>query len=258
MIDPAAATVYALTTRLPGTLSRQLLQVIGTLMPSLAEAGAERSPAAMAHTLVTLFLCQAIMVGFGVVLVLGVNEVFVKVWVARHDVYGGHALNAWFVAAMFLRQWQAMTVQMLFSLGFNKLGPLGTLADGVVTAALMVLLVGAFGIVGAPMASALGAIFVSLPINLAALARTVGSSVTALAVPVGEWLLRSLPAFAVAIAVAYGSGFASGVLERLGVLGFGSIAIAAVYLAAMAPMLRRTPLARFLPRFLRGRSIGSA
>jgi O-antigen/teichoic acid export membrane protein len=258
LIDPAAATVYALTTRLPGTLSRQLHQVIGTLMPSLAEAGAERSPAAMAQTLTTLFLCQAILVGFGAVLVLGVNEVFVKVWVARHDVYGGHGLNSWFVAAMFLRQWQAMTVQMLFSLGFNKLGPLVTLADGAITAGLTGLFVGAFGIVGAPVASALGAILVSLPVNLSSLGRTVGASALALAVPMGEWLLRSLPALGVAVGVAYGSAYANTAWERIGILALGSTAIAVVYGAAMVPMLRRTPLAGLLPGFPRGRRNGSA
>jgi len=153
---------------------------------------------------------------------------------------------------MFLRQWQAMSVQMLFSLGFNKLGPLSTMADAVVTAGLMIVFVGAFGILGAPIASVLGAILVSLPINLRALGRALGTSAMALTAPMGEWLLRSLPAFAVAVGIAYGSQYASGIWERLAVMGVGGTAITAVYLAAMLPMFRRTPLAAKLPRFLRG------
>jgi len=250
MLDPVFATVYTLTTRLPSTLSRQLLQVIGTVMPSLAEAGAERTPAELSYVLKTLFRCQALLVGLAVVLVAGVNEAFVAVWVRDRSLFGGHALNAAFLVGMFVRQWQAMSAQMLFSLGFNRLVPISTLADGILTAALMIAFVGPFGMIGVPFATILGAVLVSLPINLAALGRTVGISMWELSQPVGEWLLRCLPIFALSAGVAWACHEANDLRERLAALALGSALIGMAYIAAMLPMLRRTPLASKLPRFL--------
>ena len=255
ILDPLFATVYILTTRLPSTLSRQLLQVIGTVMPSLAEAGAERTPGELAHILKTVFRCQAVMVGFAVVLVAGVNEAFLAVWLRDRSLFGGHTLNAVFLAGMFVRQWQAMSAQMLFSLGFNRLVPIGTLADGILTAVLMIAFVGPFGMIGVPFATILGAVLVSLPINLAALGRTVGISMWDLSKPIGEWLMRSLPIFPLCAAVAWACHEANDWRERLAALLLGSALIGMAYLAAMLPMLRGTPLASKLPRFLRGNGI---
>jgi O-antigen/teichoic acid export membrane protein len=250
ILDLPTVTMYALTIRLPNTLSTQLLLVIWTLMPSLAEASTDRTASELARVLTTLFLCQAILVGLVMAVVGGVNASFIAVWVPEHPLFGGHLLNAAFLVCVFLRQIQAMSAQMLFSLGFNRLGPLTTLADGLVTAGLMIAFVIWLGPLGVPLAGILGALCISLPMNLMALGRTVGVSTGKLLAPLGGWFLRLLPVLILSAVVAYCGRFASGWWEHAGVVVFGSAIIAVAYALLMLPLLGGTPLAVKLPKRL--------
>jgi hypothetical protein len=127
---------------------------------------------------------------------------------------------------------------------------LTTFADGVVTVGVSALLIRLVGLEGAPLGSLAGVLLVSLPLNLAGLARSLGTTVFQVAAPLWPWFWR----FAVLAVVLGGVGYYAE-LDRFFRLAGATLGVAAVYLLVMLPVLTTAPLAeRLQPLWLRVRN----
>jgi O-antigen/teichoic acid export membrane protein len=187
-------------------------------------------------------LTEAMLMASGLVacVVMAVNEGFVRWWVGAGQ-YGGLTLTVVLVVMMLLRHWNTTAVYAIFAFGHERRISLTTLADGLLTFAVAVVLIPRLGVVGAPLASLAGVTLVSLPANLTGLAHDTGESALRLMARMRHWLWRFMLAMAAAWAVsplvAPGTLFAL-VAATIGIGGF--------YAALMVPLALRDPLGVYL------------
>jgi O-antigen/teichoic acid export membrane protein len=142
---------------------------------------------------------------------------------------------------MLLRHLNATTVYTLFCFGNERRLAVTSIADGLLGTLAMLALVPVLGVSGAAIGQLLGVCLVSLPNNLAALAREEGGSPFAFFRPMKPWLIR----FPV---VVVGFAFVVPLLSAREVWAFGlvGLAVAAVYFVVMLPVLRTPPLGPLL------------
>jgi hypothetical protein len=170
-----------------------------------------------------------------------VIHIFVSWWVGPEN-FGGGVLTALLVAQMTIRHWNVTLVYSLFSFGHERHLSFITLADGVVTVCLGILLVGALGPAGAPMGAVIAALVVSVPANLKVLA-------TALSLPVRSVLEPLLPvAFRYALVITVAaliSRVSNNVPGMAGVL-ITSIAAVILYISVFLPFIRTSPVGAYV------------
>lgn len=244
ILGPAAVVPYSCTGKLISVLSNQPHLIAEMARPALSELKAGNSLPALyrassALTRTVLLLSGAIACG-----VLVVNEGFTVWWVGA-DLYGGFELTLLLVISMVLRHWNTTTVFAIFCFGYERRICLTTLADGLVNVCLSYVLVGQLGVIGAPIASTISVLLVSLPWNLAAFARECGVSIFGAVASTAPWFWRFACVFGIGIAFAV--SFARGSLVHAVI---AASAIMALYAGFMLPLAFKQPLVDYVrPRF---------
>ena len=242
IFGPVTVVPYACTQKLITVLSNQPQILTQAAAPGLSELrmGATRSRLFA----VTSSLSLALMLGSGavVLVVLAVNRAFVSWWVGA-DQYGGAVLTALFAAAMLIRHWNTALVYSLFSFGHERRISITTVADGVVTLALSLALARVIGVAGVPLGLLGGALLVSVPANIRALARDTGVSPRHFASALTPWAVRL--ALLVPVAVV-----ANLVVRSPSFLSVAAVAMVmgAAYAALMLPVALRPPLGEYVHR----------
>jgi O-antigen/teichoic acid export membrane protein len=244
VFGPVTVVPYACTQKLISVLSNQPQVLTQAAAPALSELrmGATREKLFA----VTSSLSLALMLGSGAVLsvVLAVNRAFVSWWVGP-DQYGGAVLTGLFAAAMLVRHWNVALVYSLFSFGHERRISITTVADGVVTLILSLTLARTVGVMGVPLGFLGGALLVSIPANLVALARDTGVSPAHFALALRPWAVR----LALLLPVAGAMNVFIRSASVLTVAG-AALAMGAVYSGLMLPVALRPPLGDYVRRVL--------
>ena len=246
LLGPAASVPYAFTGKLIGCLTNQGSLMMHFAGPGLSEMRTGESRERQLHACNAMTQAILMLSGGLACLVLALNRPFVSWWTGP-DQFSGYTLSALLAAGMLLRHWNGTLVYANFCFGGEKRLAITTLADGLVTAGTAVGLIRFIGPVGAPIASLIGVIMISLPANLALLATSTNTQVSRLLVPLGNWFVRFIP-------LAFTSAWIGMQVGQLGfwLLGLCGIAIGIVYTVVMAPAALRGSLGLYLkPRITR-------
>lgn len=189
LLGPSAVVLYACSSRLISVLYNQPQALMVMAGPGLSEMKMGAAQPRLFQ--VTTALMQAILWASGAVIcvVLVVNRGFVGWWVGAEQ-YGGVWLNVLLLANMLLRHWNVVALCTVFCIGGERQAAVTMLLDGLLSVGAAVSGVWLLGPIGAPLGSLLGVCAISLPRNLAALARESGRSVAALSAPLWPWCWR--------------------------------------------------------------------
>ena len=249
VLGAAAVVPYAITGKLISVLANQPATLIQAALPGISEIRGMADIARLQR--VAAALGQAMLIASSLVfcVVLIVNESFVEWWGVPDNPYAGDLLTLLLLLAMVARHANFAIVLTLFSLGGERRISLTTLADGALTVIGTIVLVRAVGIIGAPIASLLGGVVVSLPANLLGLRARAGIPVLAWIRPLAGWAWR----FGVLAAAAWAAARLDIPATFVG-LAAVSVAIGAVVAVIMAPVALRPPLGAYVaPRLGRFR-----
>jgi O-antigen/teichoic acid export membrane protein len=240
LLGPEAIVPYACTAKLMTLLANQPQLFMQMALPALSEL---RGSAARERLFdVSRSMMQVMLLASGAIVaaVLVVNGPFVSWWVGESR-FGGLALTALLLAGMLARHINVTVVYSLFCFGYERRLALTSIADGVIGAGLVWVLVPRIGLQGAAVGMLLSTLAVSLPANVAALAREHGVTPAAWVDSIRPWFVR----FAAVVAGASGVILAmrpQGLAQAMALL----VATGAVYLAVMVPVLRTPPLGPML------------
>jgi O-antigen/teichoic acid export membrane protein len=240
IFGPVTVVPYACTQKLISVLANQPQVLTQAAAPALSELrmGASREKLFT----VTSALSLALMLVSGAVLtvVLAVNRAFVSWWVGP-DQYGGAVLTGLFAVSMLVRHLNVALVYSLFSFGHERRLSITTVADGAVTLILSLTLARVIGVAGVPLGFLGGALLVSIPANLTALARETGVSPAHFALELKPWALRLavlLPVSA-ALNVLVTSG-------RFVTVAAAALLMGVAYLVLLLPVALRPPLGGYV------------
>jgi O-antigen/teichoic acid export membrane protein len=240
MLGPAAIVPYACTGKLVTVFANHPQLLMHVAQPALSELRVSESRARLATVATALTQAMLMMSGALLVVILAANHYFVNWWVGPTQ-YGGWKLSLAFAAMMLLRHWNIAVIYTLFCFGYERQISLTSLGDGVVTAVGTVLLVSRLGPIGAPLASMLGLLTVSLPFNLRSVAHEMGLTVR-------SFLSTLLPLFmrivAISAAAALGSAWIGG--SSLGGTLVLLVLVATAYAAATVPIAWKGPVGPYL------------
>jgi len=242
MLGPSRVVPYVLTGKLVAVAANLPYTIAHTAGPGLSEMRVRETRERLSN--VTLALTEAVLLASGLVavIVLGLNQTFVRWWVGP-DQFGGLTLSALFVLLMMANHWATTIVYTAFSFGHEKATALVGLAQGVVTLVATLALVPLLGLVGGVLGSLAGAVLVTLPLMLRIVLRDVGGSVGQMLRPLAPWALRLAVLAAAATALAR--------VERPGGLVWlfgGGLVLTVVYVLAMIPVAARPPLRPYVAR----------
>ncbi|MBK6425585.1 MAG: hypothetical protein IPF82_05095 [Blastocatellia bacterium] len=124
---------------------------------------------------------------------------------------------------------------------------LTTLADGLLTCGLMVALVPWLGLIGAPIASMVSVVLISLPWNLSALATEGRVSLVRQVLGLSGWFVRFSVVLVLAVWIEHAVA-----PRRVYSLVAAAVAVTCAYILVMLPMVRRPPLSDFVQPILAG------
>jgi hypothetical protein len=162
-------------------------------------------------------------------------------WWVGPDQYGGAVLTGLFAVSMLVRHLNVALVYSLFSFGHERRLSITTVADGAVTLILSLTLARVIGVAGVPLGFLGGALLVSIPANLTALARETGVSPAHFALELKPWALRLavlLPVSA-ALNVLVTSG-------RFVTVAAAALLMGVAYLVLLLPVALRPPLGGYV------------
>ena len=240
LFGPAAVVPYACTQKLISVLANQPQVLTQAAAPALSELRMGASREKLFSVTSALSLALMLASGAVVTVVLAVNHAFVSWWVGPGQ-YGGLVLTAVFLTAMLVRHWNTALVYSLFSFGHERRLSLTTLADGAVTLILSLVLARVVGAIGVPLGFLGGALVVSIPANLTALARHTGVSCATFTSTLRPWALRLMILVPLAAA-------ANLLVTPTGVVPVISLLLlaASAYTAMMAPVALQPPLGEYV------------
>jgi O-antigen/teichoic acid export membrane protein len=241
---PVTVVPYACTQKLIAVLANQPQVLTQAAAPALSELRMGASREKLFTVTSSLSLALMLVSGGVVVLVIALNRAFVTWWVGA-DQYGGALLTGLFAVSMLVRHWNTALVYSLFSFGFERRLSLTTIADGVVSFALAFVLARTVGVIGVPIGFIAGAVLISIPAHVIALARATDVSPSHFALSLSPWALRLALLVPVAAAVNL-------LLHPDGVvvLGLAAMGVGAAYAALMIPVAVRPPLGEYVSRLL--------
>jgi len=170
LLGPAAVVPYACTAKLVTVFANHPQLLMHAAQPALSELRASESRTRLASVATALSQAMLIMSGALTILILPVNEFFVTKWVGPSQ-YSGLPLTFALVTMMLMRHWNVATIYTLFCFGYERQLSLTSLADGALTLVLTAVLVWKWGAIGAPIASVISVILISLPMNTRSVAR---------------------------------------------------------------------------------------
>lgn len=245
LLGPAAVVPYAVTGKLIMVLANQAQILMQTATPGLCEMRTGESRERLLRVLVALTHGVLTFCGLVFCVVLLINHWFVDWWISakQHgEQYGGFALTVVFLSSIVLRQWTTTTAFSVFCFGYQRRISLTNLLDGLVTAASGVVLTMLFGLPGAAAGSIAGACLVSLPSNLAVIARDTGETILGLIRKMlASWFLRFAPVAAGVLCVALVWS-----PKSFWEAAAAALCVTAIYCALMVPNIIRSPLGIYL------------
>lgn len=175
LLGPAAVVPYSCTGKLVTVFANHPQLLMHAAQPALSELRASESRARLGRVATALSQAMLIMSGALMIVILPVNEFFVTKWVGPSQ-YSGLALTFALVTMMLMRHWNVATIYTLFCFGYERQLSLTSLADGVLTLGLTAAFVWKWGAIGAPIASIVSVVLISLPMNTRSVAREMDMS----------------------------------------------------------------------------------
>ena len=241
LLGPDAVVPYACTGKLIYVLGNQAQILMQTATPGLCEMKTGESRERLLRVLLALTHGLLTFSGLVVCVVLVVNHWFVNWWVTGKQ-YGGFALTVAILITILVRHWSTTTSYAVFCFGHQRRISLTNLADGVVSSVSCAILTLIFGLPGAAIGLLAGALFVSLPFNLRAIARDTNVTVARLVSGMLQsWFWRFVPLAGASLWLAL-HWSPKTLFEAAGV----TIAITLVYSLVMLPNLLRSPLGIYI------------
>lgn len=241
LLGPAAVVPYACTGKLVTVFANHPQLLMHAAQPALSELRASESKARLGRVATALSQAMLIMSGALLVVILPVNEYFVSKWVGASQ-FSGLALTFALVTMMLMRHWNVATIYTLFCFGYERQLSLTSLADGVLTIVLTAAFVWKWGAIGAPLASIVSVVLISLPMNTRSVAREMDMSSAAFLKRLLP-LLASIAVVAVAaglLAVRYPAVTLTAVVERTVplVLGYAALVVPLAWFGPLRPYIR--------------------
>ena len=240
MLGPLAVVPYACTGKLVTVFANHPQLLMHAAQPALSELRASESKERLANVATALTHAMLMMSGALIVVILPVNHFFVNWWVGPNQ-YGGWWLSFAFAAMMLLRHWNVATIYTLFCFGYERQISLTSLADGIVTFVGAALMIWKWGPIGAPIASILGVVLVSLPMNVRSVAHEMNLSTGAFMARIAPLAIRVV---VIAAAGAIGSTWTSG-HSLAGVLAV-LVPTVLAYAVAITPLAWNGPVGPYL------------
>jgi O-antigen/teichoic acid export membrane protein len=239
VLGPLPVVMYACTGKLVAVLANQPQVLTQAAAPALAELRTGGNPERLRAVSAALTQAMLFVSGFIVCAVVAANQSFVTWWVGARQ-FGGLRLTLLLLAVMILRHWSTTMVYTLFAFGRERRIALTSVADGLVATCGALVLVRAFGVEGAPLASLAGVCCVSIPLNLHALRKDLSIASHEL-FAWWPWAWRFLVAAACALALGMGMDSAS----FLHAAAAAAIA-ASIYLVLTVKPVLASPLGPYL------------
>lgn len=236
LLGPAAVVPYVCTGKLVSVLQHQPQLIMETARPALSElrAGRERD---RLHTVTSALTLFALLLGGLIACGIAATNRGFTIWWVGENLFGGAALTVALVVNMLLRLWNATAINAIFAFGYERRISITTLADGLLTCGLMVALVPRVGLIGAPIASMVSVVLVSLPWNLSALAREGSVSLLRQVLGLSGWFVRFA---AVLVLTIWAEHVAAP--RKVYALIAAAVAVTSAYILVMLPLVRRPPL----------------
>lgn len=240
LLGPAAVVPYACTSKLVTVFANHPQLLMHAAQPALSELRASESKARLASVATALSQAMLIMSGAIMTVILPLNQFFVGWWIGPSQ-FGGVWLTVALVSMMLLRHWNVATVYTLFCFGYERQISLVSLADGVCTVVLTVVFVWKWGAIGAPLASIVSVVLISLPMHGRSVAHEMGLSSIAFMGSLAPLLVRLAAVAAVGSTVS----IYFPVTTMAGVLTHG-VPLALVYVALVGPNAWTGPLRPYI------------
>jgi O-antigen/teichoic acid export membrane protein len=200
MLGPAAAVPYAMTAKLAMVFANQPQLLMEAAQPGLAELRTAEHPGRIARVTGILSELMLTLTGGVACVVLATNRQFVTWWVGAEN-WAGMILTVAVLARILVSHWNLTLGSTLFALGYERRNAVVAIVNGAVTLGLSIGLIRAIGVIGAPLAVVAGALLVSVPVNLATLARATGTTATGYVAGLWPWGWRFAAGAAAAGAV---------------------------------------------------------
>ncbi|MGE3520141.1 MAG: lipopolysaccharide biosynthesis protein, partial [Vicinamibacterales bacterium] len=251
VLGPAAVVAYSCTGKLVTVFANHPYMLMHGSQPAISELRGAGARDQLIRATTALTQAMLMMSGALVAVILPANLAFVSWWVGPAQ-YGGWTLSVAFAAMMLMRHCNVAVIYTLFCFGYERQLSLTSLADGVVCVAGAMVLIPWLGAAGAPLASVLGVMLVSLPLNLRGVARELGLSVAEFLAPSAELLKRLAIGTVAAAAAAYwlpGQSIVFSVMAMACVAGGYVLLIAPIAWNGPAGPYARTVLSAAQDRF---------
>lgn len=236
LLGAAAVVPYVCTAKLVTIFANYPQMLVHSAQPALTELRGSGARARLVEVTQALAQGMLILSGALVMTVITANQFFVTWWIGGTQ-YGGLVLTLGLTTMMLVRHWNVAMNYTLFCFGYERQLSLVALADGVVTLAGTALLVPRFGLVGAPVASVLGAVIVGLPLNIKAAAREIGVGIGAFLRPCLSLVLT----ISAVVALAVAGHFWLDASRLVSAVAF-AVVMLALYAAAVTPFILSGPL----------------
>lgn len=254
---PSAVVPFSCTQKLIQILSNQPAVILQNAQPGLTQLRATATKDHISRVIGTLTQAVLMMSGALSCAVLAINRGFVERWVGKEQ-FLGVEFTIVTVVAMLVRHLNTTAIYTLFCFGRERYLSIVGLVDSIVTAGSMVVMVYWFGSIGAPLATLVFALVLSIPLNFKEMKEVTGKPLKVLFEPVIEWFK---PFAVVAVVVtAMGHYFVPRSYFECGVLGAFAVGL---YCAAEYRVVRYSKWSermreRLEPMWLRVRSIAFA
>ena len=240
LFGPAAVVPFVCTGKIIAVLANQPQMLMAVAGPALSQMRVGESRERVSEVCIALGQMVLLLSGAVVCVVLAVNQGFVTRWIGAAQ-YGGFWLTALILVSMLLRHWNLTVAYSLLCFGHERRLCVTALLDGLVSVSAVIGFVWLYGLIGAPLGIIVGSCFVSLPLNLSALARESGLSRWGLLRPLVPWFVR----FAV-LAAAAGALAHNWMPGSYALIALTAGLVALVYVAVMFPLTRRHPLSLYV------------
>ena len=246
LLGPAVVVVYTCTCKLVSVLQNQPQILAGVALPGLSQM---KTSATRERTMkATVCLTQAMLfVAGGIfVVVLALNQDFVKIWMGP-KFFGGPVLTILVVVNFLIRLIAYTLTLALFAFGYEKLSALRFLSDGVVSIALAYTLVHWLGLAGTVAGFLAGALLIGIPFDIILLSRELRVSPLEIVRPYVPYLVRTGVVGVAAMLIVRRFE-----IPNFFILGIASAAIIALYLIVTVPLVLGTELGDYVRAALAG------
>jgi len=245
---------FAITSRLGLTLMQFAWTLPDSALIGLASLGAEGDRARTADVVQSLIRLTLIPVGAIACVTFATNSAFVRLWVGA-DLFGGELLNALLVLDVVVLSVVHALITPAAVLGNRVQTGIATLANGAAHVVFALVLGGHFGLLGVAAATAMSALFTTIPVGARLLEAKTGITVqSAFGSLVLPWAWRALPC----VLLASGAGWAitqsrfapGGRIAPIILAGSAAALIVAAYLWSVRTMIKDLPFGPRLTRLL--------